>query len=258
MAMPPPPGFKPAEAPAEPGTETHRLTDDETLHILKNELRREHFQDRTVLTFIDSYMRCRNCAEASRDAFISYGRGQSLLRCMDIFNAITKLTAKATMKYGYSAEEVVERVKEVANVDPADIEDPETGAFRTKLSLIPPETRRAIKKFKARNTYFLDPNNQIITDERGNRIVETEIIEVEFWDKMKGTELLGREKDLFVEKKKVEHDVGKNMSTFLLDSAARGAERAVQFRDITPQLNAPVTTNEDENAKLDRDPAEDR
>lgn len=236
--MPPPPGF---EKP-----DDHRLSEDEAHHILKNELRRSHFEDKGIMRFIDSYMRCRSVAQAERDAFLNKGQGHNILRKPDVYTAIQKIDAKAMMKYGYSAEEVVERVKEIVNVDPAEIEKPDGSGFKTRLSDIAPETRRAIRKFKAKNTYFIDPNGQYITDDRGQRIVETEIIEVEFWDKTKNTELLGREKDLFKETRKIEHDVGSNMRNFLLDSQNRGEQRALKFRDITPvaQLTAPATDEE--------------
>lgn len=112
-------------------------------------------------------------------------------------------------KYGYDAAEVVERVKEVSNVDPIELERPD-GTFKTSMTEINPETRRAIKKFRAKNFYEKDPN--------GMPRLAGQIIEVEFWDKLKATELLGREKDTFKETRKVEHDVTGRMAEVLLES----------------------------------------
>jgi hypothetical protein len=50
-------------------------------------------------------------------------------------------------------------------------------------------------------------------------------LEYEFYDKMRAGELLGREKDLFVEKKKVEMDVTANMADLLLEATKRAEER---------------------------------
>ncbi len=76
-----------------------------------------------------------------------------------------------------------------------------------------------------------------------------EIISYEFYDKMKATELLGREKELFKETKKVEHDVTRNMASVLLESKRRGDEAHAQVIDVTPnthkQLPAPKDTTDE-------------
>lgn len=122
------------------------------------------------------------------------------------------------MKYGYDANEVIERVKEIMDVDVIEFENPD-GSFKTHLSQLAPETRRAIKKFKAKNLYGADAN--------GMKIVIGQLLEVELWDKLKSAELLGREKSIFKETKKVEHDITTNMAHVLLESKRMADERAL-------------------------------
>lgn len=201
-----------------------QLTEDETAFILRTTLLAEHREDPNILRFISNYMRCRNANQAAREAGLTPQSGQSLRTRPDIHAAISALTTKQAMKYGFDASEVIERVKEVSNLDPLDFCNPD-GSYR-KLHEIPPEARRAIKKIKARNLFDKDPN--------GMTTVIGEIIEIELWDKMKAHELLGREKDLFKEKKEVVHDISHNMAAALLESAKRGEDRYKDAIDVTP------------------------
>jgi hypothetical protein len=127
------------------------------------------------------------------------------------------------MKYGFDSAQVVERAKEIAFSDPVELQNPD-GSYKKSLSDVSPEARRAIKKFKVKNLYEFDPN--------GVRTIVGELIEVEFWDKMKGIEMLGREKDLFKETHRVEHEITGNMKELLLQSAARAEEAARVARDV--------------------------
>lgn len=123
------------------------------------------------------------------------------------------------MKYGYDATEIVERVKEISALDPIELENPD-GSFKKSFHQMKPEVRRAIKKLKVKNIWDTDPN--------GMKVITGEIIEFEFYDKMEAHKLLGQEKDVFKPKSVVEHDVSKRMADVLLDSARRGAERAIE------------------------------
>ncbi len=67
------------------------------------------------------------------------------------------------------------------------------------------------------------------------KIVIGELIEVEVWDKLKSLEFLGREKDLFKETKKIEHDVTTNMASLLLASKSL-ADQSVKLLDVTPDI----------------------
>jgi len=216
MAIPPPPGMTPV----------NRVESTEVGIILSNELLPQHREDPNVLKFISSYLVCRDTKQASREAGISSRDGNTLKRRRDIWSAIVKITDLAVEKHGYDANEVIERVKDIMNVDIAEFENPD-GTYKERLSDLPPETRRAVKKFKVKNSYDVDPN--------GMRVISGRVIEVELWDKVKAVELLGREKDIFVEKKTIRHDLTQNMSNVLLESTARAEERLRLMRDVTEE-----------------------
>lgn len=193
-----------------------KLTEDETSFVLRTTLLPEHREDPNVLRFIAAYVRCRDARQAAREANLDPRSGPNLRSRPDIHHCITKLTEKSVMKYGFDASEVIEKVKEIAGIDPIEFVNPD-GSYKTDMSEIAPESRRAIKKFKAKNLFEKDPN--------GMDVKVGVLIEVELWDKMKAVELLGREKELFKETKKVEHDVSSNMASFLLESQRRADER---------------------------------
>lgn len=215
-----PPQPKAYEAPPIPamGTKDYSLTDDETAFILKSTLRPDQYEDPNILAFINNYLKCRSTAQAAREAGLKPHVGDRLRMKPEIHAAIEAITQKAVMKYGYDASELVERTKELANADLASFENPD-GSFKTHLTQLEPEVRRAIKKFKAKNMYGVDAN--------GMRVVIGQLIEVELWDKLKAIDLLAREKNLFKETKKVEHDVVGNMAAMLLESRERAAQRVV-------------------------------
>lgn len=197
--------------------DAHKLTDEETLYILRQYLRSDQLDDPKVIRFIMSYMTNRSQSEAAREAGIP-GKGSYLRSRPEIHAVIEALTAKAVQKYGYDASEIIERVKEIALLDLAEFENPD-GSFKTHLTQIRPKARRAIKKFKCKNLFGKDAN--------GMDIVIGQLIEVELWDKLKSLELLGREKNIMKETKKIEHDVTSNMKDLLLGSRARAEQRVI-------------------------------
>jgi hypothetical protein len=242
MAIPPPPGFKPPEnrSPAGPSQlaprdePTKGLTTDEASFILKATLMPYHQDDPNVIKFIASYLICRDVKQAAREVGITPRDGENLKRRPDIHEAIRQITEKAVLKYGYDANDIVEKVKEIANVDPVEFENPD-GTYKESLSQLTPETRRAIKKFKVKNIYETDPN--------GMKVVVGKLMEVELWDKMKAVELLGQEKEIFKQKKVVQHDVTTNMKDTLLGSARLADEFKMDtMRDVGEpvKIAAPV------------------
>jgi phage terminase small subunit len=210
------------------------LTEEETSFIFRTHLRPSQADDPVIVKFILAYCASRNSAQAAKECGILPRQGHALRQRPEIHACIQAITDKAVMKYGFDATEIVERVKEIAILDPVEFENPD-GSFKTHLSQIAPEARRAIKKFKAKNIYGEDPN--------GMRIVIGQLIEVELWDKLKGIELLGREKNIFKETKKVEHDVTQNMASLLLESKKRAETRQltntevrqIEAIDVTPE-----------------------
>lgn len=229
LAIPAPPGVavqshvKPAQPP-EIETVDGTLAEDEVQMILKSSLNPEHYRDPVVLKFIQGYLQSRDIGDACIFAGIKKVSGYALRARPDIHNAIARLTTKSLMKFGFDAHEVVEKVKEIQNIDPADLFKAD-GTYKT-IPEMAPEVRRVIKKFKMKYLYGPDANG--IPSKIG------EMLEIEFWDKMKAAELLSREVDLFKQTTVQQHDVSKNMATVLLSSNLRGAERADKFmKDVT-------------------------
>lgn len=222
--VPPPPVAPTLPAAPQPfGDES--LADDEVAIILKGTLLPKHFNDTRIHIFINSYCACRSKSQAARDAGFSAGYGHTLVQRTDIYEAIKKMTLRQGMKYGYDENEVIERVKEIADVDPI-VFYKSDGTYIDDLSQIPPEVRRAIKSFKVKNEYSTDPN--------GMQVVTGKIISVELESKMKAHELMGKEKKLFKDTKVVEHDVTARMADVLLASTKKAEERKRQLIDVTP------------------------
>jgi hypothetical protein len=244
--MPLPPGFKPltdtigpAPSPSNRNlpqpkpvnpkavVKDTRMPLEETQFIFDTTLLPQHREDPNVIRFISHYLVCRDVPQAAREAGLTTRDGRVLKARRDIHECIVKVTDAAVLKHGYDAGEVVARVKEIGMFDPLEMQRPD-GSFKNKMSEIAPEMRRAIKSMKVKNTYSKDPN--------GMDVIDGEIIEIQFWDKLKAIELLGREKDIFKETKKVEHGLSKNMSQVLLDSRRRAEEASASMRDVGEQV----------------------
>jgi len=195
--------------------EDPRLKDDDVRLIFKTYLIPEHFKSEKILRFILAYCTCRNASQAQRESGLS-GSGAYWRSRPDIHSCIEAITQRAIIKYGYDSHDVVERVKEIADVDPVEFQNPD-GSWKTHLREIRPEVRRAIKKMKVKNIYGEDAN--------GMRIVTGQIIDFELWDKMKANEMLGPEKNVFKKTTVVTHDVTENMKEVLLESNNRAEER---------------------------------
>lgn len=202
----------------------YEVNDAVALQIMQETLRPMHVSDPTVVRFIGNYVTCRDVPQASRLSGIKPSDGRNLLARTDIWACVQKLTAEQAVKFGYDAHEVVERVKEIAAVDPVHLSNAD-GTYIKNINKIPPEVRRAIKSLKVKNIYEEDING--VPQYRG------EIISYEFWDKLKGLELLAREKDTFKKTTVVEHDVSKNARNILLAGLNR-AEKALEAIDVTP------------------------
>jgi hypothetical protein len=99
---------------------------------------------------------CRDTAQAAREAGLRSQQGKYLRNKKDIWACIVRLTERSVSKYGFDASEVVEKFKEVMDFDPIDIYKSD-GSLR-ELHELPPEARRCIKKFRAKNIYEDDAN----------------------------------------------------------------------------------------------------
>lgn len=226
-ASPPPPKVPPKPVP-DVGTGEPTITEDEAEFILKSTLYPKHRDDPNVLRFIQNYLRCRNASQAAREAGLDARSGPNLRNREDIHKCIAAFTQKMAMKYGYDANEVVERVKEFVDIDPIDVFGANGNIKR--LEEMTPETRRAIKSFKFKEFYEKDPN--------GMPVAVGRVVEIEFHDKLKSVELLSREKDIFKQTNVVQHDITQNMRETLLESSSRAEQRIERMK--AAQLAAPT------------------
>ncbi len=209
--------------PLPPSTkEKGELTENEYGFILDATLKSKHRRDASVIAFIDSFIACKSIQQASAEAGIHRKIGYAIRHRKDVANAIQKLIDKSTVKYGFDNSEIFERVKEVVEFDPIMVQNPD-GTFKSNMHDIEPEARRNIKKLKVKNLYNQEKD---INGMLGQKIIIGEVIEYEFYDKLKASELVGKEKEMFKNTTKVEHGVTKDMASILLDSAKRADVRS--------------------------------
>lgn len=203
--------------------EDKKLPQKTVKFILDKYLHRvQHRHDPTVLKFIDGYMQYLDVRQAAQYANIAYKDGKNLKNRPDIALAIGELVDMTVDKFGYTANEVVERTKEILNFDPAVIENPD-GTYKDRLTDIPFEMRTAIKKFKVKNEYGIDAN--------GIRTVVGKIIEIELYDKQKAADMLGKEKDVF----KDSLDINQNVKISITGALKEAEDRLAYARDVTSE-----------------------
>jgi len=211
--------------------EDTKITENESDFILTTSLKAADRNNPTILAYIASFVRCKNNRQASAEAGIDSTEGYKLRMRVDVSDAIRRLIDKSVSKHGFDASEIVERVKEVIDFDPIELQNPD-GTFKREMAAIAPEARRALKKLKVKNIW--GDHEDLNGIER--KIIIGEIIEYEFADKLKSAELLGREKETFKSVTKVEHGVSKDMANLLLESRRRGEQASEKFIiDITPE-----------------------
>lgn len=220
------------------------LTDDEWSVILTTELKPKHRKDPQIISFIESFIRCKNISQASAEAGLIYSKGYGIRHKPDIAACIQKIIDKSAMKYGFDASETMERAKEMVDFDPVVLYNVD-GTFKNNLHDIPAEARRVIKKMKVKNMWGeSEDRNGVKT-----KIIVGEVIEYEFYDKLKAIELTGREKDLFKNTTKVEHTVSNEMASFLLEARERGAKASLAFSGsgkIVDAIATPVQESSDD------------
>lgn len=213
----------------EPEFEDPRMKDEQVLEILRRTLRKDQIDDPRIIKFILNWVVTRSNPDAAEAAGLKRTHGSYWRARPEIHKAIEEITAIALVKHGYDASEMIERAKEIATFDPIEFEKPD-GSYKAHLSEIRPEARRAIKKFTVKNLFGQDAN--------GMQIVIGQIINIEVWDKLKGIELLGSEKNIFKKTTVVQHDVTSNMADVLLESGRRADERKLLLsRDVTGGSN---------------------
>lgn len=219
--MPLPPGMTTTKKTEE---SEGKLTENEASFILDSSLKSKHRNDPIVIAFIQNFIRCRNIAEASAETGINARLGYEIRHRTDVISAIQRITDKSVLKHGFDAGEVIQRTKEVMDFDPIEMQRPD-GSFKSNLYEVDPAARRNLKKLKVKNLY--DTKKDI--NGMDQKIIVGEVIEYEFYDKMKAVELLGKEKDLFKTTTRVEHDVTKDMKSVLLASSKRGESASLAY-----------------------------
>jgi len=217
-----------------------KLTEDESSFILDSTLKPENRNNETIIAFIDSFIMCKSVAQASSEVGIHSSLGRRIRNRTDVSLAIQKLIDRSASKYGFDASEIMERTKEIVDFDPIEMQNAD-GSFKDNLNEIPPEARRNLKKIKAKNLYSTEKD----MNGMDKRIVIGKLIEYEFYDKLKAIDLAGKEKDMFKTTTRVEHDVTKNMAAILLESAKRGQQASLQYKNVV-ETTAEVLSDEEE------------
>lgn len=194
-----------------------KLDVEDVSYIMDRYLRKEHRENQYVMRFLSNYLMCRDPSQAADEAKISRKDGRLILNRKDVQEMLVQVTKTAVLKDGLDPSEIVEKVKNIAFVDPADVVNPDGTAIEN-LHDVPAEARRAIKKFEVKNLYETDSN--------GIKVVVGRLVKVEFWDRLKASEMLGREVGKFKETHRVEHDVTGNMKDMLLEARNRAESKA--------------------------------
>ena len=187
--------------------------------ILMNTLTPEHAMDPQVLRFLNSYIENWNTSDSSRVANLKTEQGKRILRKPDVQSAITKINEIFGRKANYDAREILERVNEVAQFDPLECFNAD-GTVKD-IKDMSGSARRAIKKMQVREVWEKDLN--------GVDVMTGYIKTIEFWDKMKGLELLGKDEGHFVDQSRVTTEIGGNLAAVLLS-----AEKRALSRDVSP------------------------
>lgn len=185
-----------------------KLTINQIINIM---LDPEHRIDPRLVKFIHSYMECRHIREAEKLAGLSVGQGKRILNKSDVQACMLKINEELGDQAAIDASAIIARTKEIVDFDIADIFT-EDGRVKD-IKDMPPAASRVIKKMVVREVYEKDEN--------GIDVFSGYIKTIEFWDKMKGIELLGSQVDLFNKKVKHEHDVTGNLAALLLQSEKR-------------------------------------
>jgi len=198
---------------------------DEILHEV---LLLEHALNPKIPLFIKSYLTYHSLSDAARASGLHITEARRIINKSDVQDAIKTITSKWAKTTGFDSNELLERVNELSVIDPADLFNFD-GSIKDIHSL-PRSITRAIKKIKYKE---ITEN-----DENGLPTVNGRIIDIEFHDKLRATELLGKHLSMFKDKVEVTHDIGENMSEVLIK---RAEERMKSVDAIMAKaLNAPI------------------
>lgn len=196
--------------------------------IINNTLLLEHSLNPNFSLFIKAYLTYHNLPDAARAVGLHISEARRMINKADVQDCIKAITSKWAKTTGFDSNELLERVNEVSSIDPADLFNFD-GTIKDLHSL-PRSITRSIKKIKYKEfTEF---------DDETHEVKKGRIIAIEFHDKLKATEMLGKYEGIFKDKVEVTHDVGKNMSDILI----KRAEERMKSIDaiIQPSLTQPI------------------
>ncbi len=147
--------------------------------------------------FVEEYLVDLNATQAAVRAGYSartaHVQGSDNLTKPEVRAAVDKAMALRATRTETAADKVISELKHFAHADIGEAFD-DLGAFRP-LKDMPPHVRRSIASIKQRE--------EVIPGADGASVKVATILEVKFWDKPKGLELLGKNLKLFTDK--VEH-----------------------------------------------------
>lgn len=160
--------------------------------------------------FVREYLVSLNATQAAVAAGYSVAtakqQGSRLLTHVDVKAALSAGTARVVAKLEVKAENVLSELLTFAHADPLNAFCAD-GTLK-KLEDMAPEMRKAIKSLKF---------TELWEGASGEKFVAGRIVDIQFWDKPKGLELLGKHLKLFTEKIEVE---GKLTLEQLVEQAA--------------------------------------
>ena len=205
-----------------------KLTINQIINIM---LEPEHRIDPKIIKFIHSYIECRHIREAEKIAGLQSGQGKRILNKSDVQATMLKINEELGSEASFNSREILERANEVAQFDIADI-FLDDGRVKD-IKDIPAAARRVVKKVVVREVYEKDMN--------GMDVFSGYIKTIEFWDKIRSLELIGKYDGVFREKVEHSHDVTGNLASLLLNSEKRAlSHTATETIKMTkdPYLNA--------------------
>jgi phage terminase small subunit len=195
--------------------------------LIQDHLWPEHAIDPVVVKFIYGYLETRHVGDAAKAAGVAKHTGLRIFNKPDIQQCLKEINKTLAREHSFDASEILERANEVMQFNIQDIFNP-NGTVKD-IHDIPPKAARVIKKLKIEETWEEDMN--------GIKIQTGRIIQIDFWDKLKATELLGKFEGVF--KDTVKHELGMdgNLAAVLL---AQAENRAIEMsREIHPVVYTP-------------------
>ena len=184
------------------------LTINQIINIM---LDPEHRIDPKIIKFIHSYIECRHIKEAEKVAGLSSGQGKRILNKSDVQATMLKINETLGKEASFDSRELLERANEVAQFDIIDV-FMDDGRVKDVKDM-PAAARRVVKKLVVREVWEKDIN--------GVDVFSGYIKTIEFWDKIRSLEMIGKYDGVFREKVEHSHDVTGNLAALLLQSEKR-------------------------------------